>query len=45
MGNACLASRATAGLCRPLAGMMPPHDVCLDSHPGGGAIMAVEAGG
>jgi len=39
MGKACLGSRATAGLCQPLIGMMPPHDVYIETHLGGGAIM------
>ncbi|MYB34268.1 MAG: DNA methylase [Gammaproteobacteria bacterium] len=39
MGKAYLGSKATAGLCQPLIGMMPPHDVYIESHLGGGAIM------
>ena len=32
-------SKATSGLCQPLIAMMPPHDVYIDTHLGGGAIM------
>ncbi len=32
-------SKATAGLWQPLISMMPPHDVYIESHLGGGAIM------
>ena len=32
-------SKATSGLCQPLIAMMPPHDVCVETHPGGGGIM------
>ena len=39
MGKAYLGSKATAGLCQPLIGMMPPHDVFLETHLGSGAIM------
>jgi len=39
MGKAYLGSKATSGLCQPLIGMMPPHDVYIETHLGGGAIM------
>lgn len=39
MGKAYLGSKATTGLCQPLIGMMPPHDVYIETHLGGGAIM------
>ena len=39
MGKACFGSKATSGLCQPLIGMMPPHDVYIETHLGGGAIM------
>lgn len=32
-------SKATSGLCQPLIAMMPPHDVYIETHLGGGAIM------
>jgi site-specific DNA-adenine methylase len=32
-------SKATTGLCQPLIGLMPPHDVYIETHLGGGAIM------
>ncbi len=32
-------SKATTGLCQPLIAMMPPHDVYIETHLGGGAIM------
>ena len=32
-------SKATAGLCQPLIAMMPPHDMYIETHLGGGAIM------
>ena len=32
-------SKATTGLCQPLIAMMPPHDVYMETHLGGGAIM------
>lgn len=32
-------SKATSGLCQPIIAMMPPHDVYIESHLGGGAIM------
>ncbi len=39
MGKAYLGSKATAGLCQPLIGMMPPHNVYLETHLGGGSIL------
>ena len=39
MGKAYLGSKAPAGLCQPLIGMMPPHDVYIETHLGGAAIM------
>lgn len=32
-------SKATSGLCQAIIAMMPPHDVYIESHLGGGAIM------
>ena len=32
-------SKATSGLCQALIAAMPPHDVYLETHLGGGAIM------
>ena len=32
-------SKATSGLCQALISAMPPHDVYLETHLGGGAIM------
>ena len=32
-------SKATTGLCQPLIAMMPPHDIYIETHLGGGAIM------
>ena len=32
-------SKATTGLCQPLIAMMPPHDVYIETHLGGGAIL------
>ena len=32
-------SKATPGPCRALIAMMPPHCTCIESHPGGGALM------
>ena len=32
-------SKATSGLCQPLIAMMPPHDTCIETHLGRGAIM------
>ncbi len=39
MGKAYLGSKATAGLCQPIIGMMPPHTVFIETHLGSGAIM------
>ena len=39
MGKAYLGSKATAGLCQPIIGMMPRHDVFIELHLGSGAIM------
>jgi site-specific DNA-adenine methylase len=32
-------SKATSGLCQSIIAMMPPHDIYIESHLGGGAIM------
>ena len=32
MGKAYLGSKATAGLCQPLIGMMPPHNLYVETH-------------
>jgi site-specific DNA-adenine methylase len=32
-------SKATSGLCQAIIAMMPPHDVYIETHLGGGAIM------
>ena len=32
-------SKATSGLCQPIIAMMPPHDIYIETHLGGGAIM------
>ena len=32
-------SKATSGLCQAIIAMMPPHDIYIESHLGGGAIM------
>jgi DNA adenine methylase len=37
--GAYFGSKATSGLCQPLIAMMPPHDVYIETHLGGGAIM------
>ena len=37
--NGYFGSKATAGLWQSLIAMMPPHDVYIESHLGGGAIM------
>ena len=37
MGKAYPGSKATAGLCQPLIGMMPPYDVYIETHLGDGA--------
>ncbi len=39
MGKAYLGSKATAGLCQAIIGMMPRHNLYLETHLGGGAIM------
>ncbi len=36
-------SKATSGLCQPIIAMMPPHDVYIETHLGGGAIMKRKA--
>ena len=36
-------SKATTGLCQPLIAMMPPHDIYIETHLGGGAIMQAQA--
>jgi site-specific DNA-adenine methylase len=37
--GAYFGSKATSGLCQPLIALMPPHDIYIESHLGGGAIM------
>ena len=32
-------SKATSGLCQPIIALMPPHDIYIETHLGGGAIM------
>ena len=32
-------SKATPGLCQPIIAMMPPHEVYIETHLGGGVIM------
>ena len=32
-------SKVAAGRDQPLIAMMPPHGTCIETHPGGGAIM------
>ncbi|RLA01487.1 MAG: DNA methylase [Gammaproteobacteria bacterium] len=32
-------SKATSGLCQPIISLMPPHDIYIETHLGGGAIM------
>lgn len=32
-------SKATSGLCQAIIALMPPHDIYIESHLGGGAIM------
>ena len=34
MGKAYLGCKATAGLCQPLIGIMPPYDMSVDTHLG-----------
>jgi len=36
-------SKATSGLCQAIIAMMPPHDVYIETHLGGGAIMKRKA--
>ncbi len=36
-------SKATGGLCQTLPGLQPPHDPCIESHLGGGALMRRKA--
>ena len=38
MGN-WFGSKATSGLCQPIIALMPPHDIYIETHLGGGAIM------
>ena len=35
----CFGSKATPGLCQAIVSLMPPHDLYLESHLGGGALM------
>jgi len=37
--NSYFGSKATSGLCQPIIAMMPPHDIYIETHLGGGAIM------
>ena len=37
--NSYFGSKATSGLCQPIIAMMPPHDTCIETHLGGGAII------
>ena len=37
--SAYFGSKATSGLCQPIIALMPPHDIYIESHLGGGAIM------
>jgi DNA adenine methylase len=37
--GAYFGSKATSGLCQPIIALMPPHDIYIESHLGGGAIM------
>ena len=32
-------SKATSGLCQAIITLMSPHDTCIETHFGGGAIM------
>ncbi len=32
-------SKATSGLCQAIIALMPPHDIYIETHLGGGAIM------
>ena len=36
-------SKATSGLCQALLGLQPPHDLYIESHLGGGALMRRKA--
>ena len=36
-------SKATSGLCQALLGLQPPHDLYLETHLGGGALMRRKA--
>ncbi|MDE0211210.1 MAG: hypothetical protein OXJ64_15165, partial [Boseongicola sp.] len=36
-------SKATSGLCQMLLGLQPPHDVYVETHLGGGALMKRKA--
>ena len=36
-------SKATSGLCQMLLGLIPPHDLYVESHLGGGALMKRKA--
>ena len=36
-------SKATSGLCQLLLGLQPPHDLYIESHLGGGALMKRKA--
>lgn len=39
MGKACLGSKTSAGLCQAIIGMMPRHDLFLESHLGSGVVV------
>ena len=36
-------SKATTGLCQALLGLQPPHDLYIETHLGGGALMQRKA--
>ena len=36
-------SKATTGLCQALLGLQPPHDLYVETHLGGGALMQRKA--
>ena len=36
-------SKATTGLCQALLGLQPPHDLYIETHLGGGALMRRKA--
>ncbi len=36
-------SKATSGLCQLLPGLQPPHDLYVETHLGGGALMKRKA--